>query len=108
MGIYYLEAGANQRPSKVVYDREHSSISLAKPGIDPLGARLLRRKLVSYHRHYPRHQRVAGRAGAGGVREAQGSGRDSFLRSELSQEPVEVGHGGERRHARLSSNTSIS
>src|ERR1041384_3532677 len=32
LGIYYLEAGANQRPSKVVYDREHSAISLAKPG----------------------------------------------------------------------------
>ncbi len=27
MGIYFLEAGANQRPSKVVYDRSHSSIS---------------------------------------------------------------------------------
>jgi 2-dehydro-3-deoxygluconokinase len=32
MGVYYLEAGANQRPSKVVYDRENSSIALAKPG----------------------------------------------------------------------------
>ncbi len=32
MGIYYLEAGANQRPSKVVYDREYSAIALAKPG----------------------------------------------------------------------------
>ena len=32
MGIYYLEAGANQRPSKVVYDRDNSAISLAKPG----------------------------------------------------------------------------
>ena len=32
MGIYYLEAGANQRPSKVVYDREYSSIAQAKPG----------------------------------------------------------------------------
>jgi 2-dehydro-3-deoxygluconokinase len=32
MGIYYLEAGANQRPSKVVYDRESSAIALAKPG----------------------------------------------------------------------------
>lgn len=31
MGIYYLEAGANQRPSLVVYDREGSSLSLAKP-----------------------------------------------------------------------------
>lgn len=32
MGIYYLEAGANQLPSKVVYDRAFSSIALAKPG----------------------------------------------------------------------------
>jgi len=32
LGIYYLEAGAAQRPSKVVYDREHSAIALAKPG----------------------------------------------------------------------------
>jgi 2-dehydro-3-deoxygluconokinase len=32
MGIYFLETGANQRPSRVVYDRDLSSISLAKPG----------------------------------------------------------------------------
>jgi 2-dehydro-3-deoxygluconokinase len=32
MGIYFVEAGANQRPSKVLYDRDHSAISLAKPG----------------------------------------------------------------------------
>ena len=32
LGIYYLEAGANQRPSNVVYDREVSSISMLKPG----------------------------------------------------------------------------
>ncbi len=30
-GIYYLESGANQRPSKVIYDRAYSAISLAKP-----------------------------------------------------------------------------
>jgi 2-dehydro-3-deoxygluconokinase len=35
MGIYYLEAGANQRPSKVVYDREYSAIAMAKPGDIP-------------------------------------------------------------------------
>jgi 2-dehydro-3-deoxygluconokinase len=28
-GIYYLEGGANQRPSKVIYDREYSAISIA-------------------------------------------------------------------------------
>jgi 2-dehydro-3-deoxygluconokinase len=32
MGIYYLEAGANQRPSKVVYDRDSSAMALARPG----------------------------------------------------------------------------
>ena len=32
LGIYFLEAGANQRPSKVVYDRSHSAIAQAKPG----------------------------------------------------------------------------
>lgn len=32
IGIYFLEGGANQRPSKVVYDRSGSSISTAKRG----------------------------------------------------------------------------
>lgn len=31
-GIYFVEPGANQRGSKVLYDRAHSSISLAGPG----------------------------------------------------------------------------
>ena len=30
LGLYYLEAGANQRPSVVVYDRKHSSVSQLK------------------------------------------------------------------------------
>jgi 2-dehydro-3-deoxygluconokinase len=32
LGIYFLETGANQRPSKVIYDRDNASIALAKPG----------------------------------------------------------------------------
>jgi 2-dehydro-3-deoxygluconokinase len=32
MGIYFLESGANQRPSKVVYDRDNAAIAVAKPG----------------------------------------------------------------------------
>lgn len=32
MGIYFLEGGANQLPSKVIYDRGNSAIALAKPG----------------------------------------------------------------------------
>ena len=29
MGLYFLEKGASQRPSKVIYDREYSAVSLA-------------------------------------------------------------------------------
>ncbi len=32
MGIYFVEPGANQRASKVVYDRDKSAIALAAPG----------------------------------------------------------------------------
>ena len=32
LGTYYLEKGASQRPSKVIYDREYSSIALAESG----------------------------------------------------------------------------
>lgn len=32
MGIYFLEGGANQRPSKVIYDRADSAIARAKTG----------------------------------------------------------------------------
>lgn len=30
IGVYYIERGASQRPSKVIYDRKYSSISMAK------------------------------------------------------------------------------
>jgi 2-dehydro-3-deoxygluconokinase len=32
LGTYYLETAANQRPGRVVYDREYSAMALAKPG----------------------------------------------------------------------------
>jgi len=32
MGMYFVETGASQRPSKVLYDREHSALALAKSG----------------------------------------------------------------------------
>jgi len=32
MGVYFVEGGASQRPSKVFYDRENSAMALAKPG----------------------------------------------------------------------------
>lgn len=33
VGIYFVETGASQRPSKVIYDRARSSISELKPGV---------------------------------------------------------------------------
>jgi 2-dehydro-3-deoxygluconokinase len=33
MGVYFVEAGSNMRPSVVIYDRVGSSISVAKPGV---------------------------------------------------------------------------
>ena len=32
LGMYYVEKGASQRPSKVIYDRKYSSISMAESG----------------------------------------------------------------------------
>ncbi len=32
LGIYFLETGASQRPSKVIYDRARSAVSTLKPG----------------------------------------------------------------------------
>ncbi len=31
LGLYFVEGGANQRPSRVIYDRAHSTISLTPP-----------------------------------------------------------------------------
>ena len=60
MGIYFLETGANQRPSKVVYDRECSAIALAKPGDIDWDRALRGRGVVPHHRHHARHQRLGG------------------------------------------------
>jgi 2-dehydro-3-deoxygluconokinase len=50
LGIYFLEAGANQRPSNVVYDRSYSSISTAKADDFDWD--------VSHHRDHPCIERV--------------------------------------------------
>ena len=50
MGIYYLEGGANQLPSKVVYDRAYSSIARSNARAD--GDRFSQRtKLVGVVSH---------------------------------------------------------
>lgn len=32
LGVYFVEKGASQRPSKVIYDRKYSAISMVQPG----------------------------------------------------------------------------
>ena len=49
MGIYYLEGGANQLPSKVVYDRAYRA---GKAGRYRLGQSLRGCGLVPYHGYY--------------------------------------------------------
>jgi len=39
LGLYFVEMGANQKPTQVIYDREHSALAEARPGdIDWAGA----------------------------------------------------------------------
>ena len=33
IGVFYLEKGASQRPSRIVYDRKYSGIAMATPGM---------------------------------------------------------------------------
>jgi len=35
LGLYFVEIGANQRPSRVIYDRDYSSISMTSPDAYP-------------------------------------------------------------------------
>ena len=76
MGVYYVEAGANQRPSKVVYDRDNSAIALAKPGDIDWDRVVRRRRLVPHHRH---HARASARRRADLALEAVRKARDKGL-----------------------------
>ena len=91
LGIYYLEAGANQRPSRVVYDREHSSMARARPGDIHWPSAFADCSLVSYQRHHSCDQCLRSRSGAR-IRPAGTRTRPHrFLRFELSEESLEVG-----------------
>ena len=110
MGVYYVESGANQRPSAwVTYDRNDSAIALAKPGA------------INWEKAFegagwfhitgipPAIQRIVGRAGDGGRRGGEEAPQaDGKLRFELSEEFVEVGQEGARGDAGAVQNLSTS
>ena len=57
MGIYFLETGANQRSSRVLYDRAGSSAAMASPGSIDWDKDSARGGLVPRYRDYPGYQR---------------------------------------------------
>ena len=91
LGIYFVEAGANQRPSKVVYDREYSAISIAKPGAIDWKRALDGGDLVPHDRHHPGDQRGRGEPGSRSCEGGARVGRHCLGGFELPQEPLEVG-----------------
>ena len=61
IGVYYSEIGANQRASKVIYDRAHSAVSGIKTRNRTLERNILWSKMVPFHRHHTCH--IAKRSG---------------------------------------------
>ena len=64
LGIYFLEAGANQRPSVVIYDRAGAAIAETRPG-DINWTTVFSARLVSYYRNHSRHFAVCCRSLSG-------------------------------------------
>ncbi len=52
MGVYYLEVGANQRPSNVIYDRSGSSMATLGARLIRSGSSIGRQRLVSHYWHH--------------------------------------------------------
>ena len=99
-GIYFVENGANQRPSKVLYDREGSAIALAKPGdIDFVksfeGAGWFHITGIT-----PAISEGAAKLAVESVRVAKEQGLNCFVRSQLPKESVEMGQVRARSDAR--------
>ena len=90
MGIYYLEAGANQRPSKVVYDRETSAISQARPGDIDWDNAFQDAGWFHVTGITPAISQGAADLALEAVSKARANGPHRFLRPQLPQEPLEV------------------
>ena len=100
MGIYYLEGGANQRPSKVVYDRAYSAIALAKPGDIDWDKAFEGVEWFHITGITPAISESAMELSVASVKEAKTTRHHRLLRPQLPQEPLEVRQEGQRGHAR--------
>ena len=90
LGIYFLEAGANQRPSVVIYDRAGAAIAEARHGRHRLGQRHSGAPWFHITGITPAISQSAADLSLEAVRAAKAEGPHGVLRSELPQEPLEV------------------
>jgi len=74
LGIFFLEAGANQRPSRVIYDRQQSAISLAPASAFDWNAILADAAWFHFTGITPALSRVAAETTLAAVREAKSRG----------------------------------
>ena len=56
LGIYFAERGANQKPTQVIYDRDHSGIAEAAAGRHRLGSKPGRDGLAPRDGHHAGRQ----------------------------------------------------
>ncbi len=90
MGIYFLETGANQRGSKVIYDRAGSSMAQAKAGDFDWKAIFQGARWLHITGITPAISASAAELSLQSVQGSQGMRADRFLRFQLSRQPVEV------------------
>ena len=85
LGIYFLEMGAMQRGSKVIYDRAGSSIATIEPGMIDWRDVFRQRGLVPLDGHPRRRSRRSRRGVRRGDPDRQGHGPDGVVRPQLPQ-----------------------
>ena len=79
IGIYFLETGASQRASVVVYDRAGSAISQAGPGEFDWAAIFAGANWFHFTGHHPGAGAARGRSNGGGLPGGQGGGPDGVV-----------------------------
>ena len=93
VGVYFLETGASQRPSKVIYDRARSAVAEMEHGEVDWGAAM---GGADWFHWTGDHARARGEAPAGRrgrVPCGEGGGRDRLVRPQLPLEAVDDGRG---------------
>ncbi len=99
-GVYYVEGGANQLPSRVVYDRAWSAIAMAKPGDIDWDKAFEGVEWFHITGITPAISESAMELSLESVKEAKKREYHRFLRPQLPQESLEIRQEGQRGHAR--------